>query len=99
MPAPACTAPSTASGRPAMRRPEPLDPVVARDLEDLEAALAAAPGADPSLVALASDVRAVAPRQGGAARAALDARVAAGFPRAPRRSRAARAAGAAARAA
>ncbi|MEY2534097.1 MAG: hypothetical protein QOF29_2007 [bacterium] len=78
-----------------MRRPEPLDPAVARDLEELEAALAAAPGADPSLAALARDVRAVAPRHGAPARAALDARVAAGFPPAPRRSRAGRAARAA----
>jgi hypothetical protein len=73
--------------------------VVARDLEDLEAALAAAPGADPALVALAQDVRAVAPRPRTSARAALDARVAAGFPRGPRRSRAGRAVGAAIRAA
>ena len=65
-----------------MRRHEPLDPVVERELEELEAALSGAPGADPVLVALARDVRAVAPRPDVPARAELDARVEAGFPRA-----------------
>ena len=65
-----------------MRRHEPLDPVVERELEELEAALSDAPGADPVLVALARDVRAVAPRPESRARATLDARVEAGFPRA-----------------
>jgi hypothetical protein len=63
-----------------MRRPEPLDPVVASDLAALEAALADAPDADAELAALVRDVRAVAPRPAPAARAALDERVAAGFP-------------------
>jgi hypothetical protein len=47
-----------------MRRPELLDPAVARDLDALDAALAGAPGTDPELVALAADVRAAAPRDG-----------------------------------
>ncbi|MEA2267738.1 MAG: hypothetical protein QOC64_348 [Solirubrobacteraceae bacterium] len=79
-----------------MRRPEPLDPAVAADLDALDAALSGAPGADPALAALVRDVRAVAPRHGADARAALDARVAAGFPRTPRRARPGGRAGAAA---
>ncbi|MEA2288971.1 MAG: hypothetical protein QOD55_968 [Solirubrobacteraceae bacterium] len=70
-----------------MRRPEPLDPAVAADLDALDAALSGAPGADPALAALVRDVPAVAPRHGADARAALDARVDAGFPRTPRRAR------------
>jgi hypothetical protein len=70
-----------------MRRPEPLDPAVASELAALDAALAGAPGADPGLVALAADVRAAAPAMDPAARAALDDRVAAGFPRPERRRR------------
>jgi len=73
-----------------MRRPEPLDPAVERDLETLDAALAGDTGADAELAALVAEVRAVAPRRDPGARAALDARVAAGFPGAhgaPRRLR------------
>jgi hypothetical protein len=70
-----------------MRRPEPLDPAVERDLAALDAAVAEAPDADPELLALIRDVRALAPRPAASARAALDARVAAGFPRAPRPDR------------
>jgi hypothetical protein len=71
-----------------MRRPEPLDPVVAGELAALDAALAGAPGAEPELVALVTDVRAAAPRLDASARAALDERVAAGPARPPRRRRA-----------
>jgi hypothetical protein len=70
-----------------MRRRESLDPAVEHDLEALEAALSGAPGADPALVALARDVRAAAPRPGARARAALDARVEAGFSRPARPGR------------
>src|SRR4051812_4678438 len=66
-----------------MRRPEPLDPVVERDLALLDAALADtpdAPDADAELAALVRDVRAEAPRPAPAFRAALDGRVATGFP-------------------
>jgi len=62
-----------------MRRPEPLDPIVERDLAVLDAALAGAPDADAELALLVRDVRAEAPRPAPALRAALDARVAAGF--------------------
>jgi Domain of unknown function (DUF4349) len=68
-----------------MRRPEPLDPVVERDLALLDAALAGAPDADAELAALVRDVRAEAPRPAAAFRSALDARVATGFPPAPTR--------------
>jgi hypothetical protein len=71
-----------------MRRAEPVDPVAARELAALDAALAGTAGADPELVALARDVRAAAPAMDPAARAALDERVANGFARPdPRRSR------------
>ena len=66
-----------------MRRPEPLDPIVERDLAVLDAALTGAPDADAELVRLVRDVRAEAPRPAPAFRAALDARVAAGFAPAP----------------
>ena len=68
-----------------MRRPDPLDPVVERDLALLDAALAGAPDADAELAALVRDVRAEAPRPAAAFRSALDARVATGFPPAPTR--------------
>jgi Domain of unknown function (DUF4349) len=72
-----------------MRRREPLDPAVARDLAALDAALAGAPAdhVDAELAALVRDVGAAAPRLDGPARAALDARVADGFApdRPPRR--------------
>lgn len=63
------------------RRHDIPDPEVARGLEALEAALAGEPGADESLVALTSDVRAEAPRMGTAFEARLDERVETGFPR------------------
>lgn len=67
-----------------MRRPEPLDPIVERDLARLDAALAGAPDADAELAVLVREVRTEAPRPAPAYRAALDARVAAGFaPTAP----------------
>jgi hypothetical protein len=69
-----------------MRRREPMDPVVERELEALEAALTGAPGADPELAALTGELRAIAPRLRPGARRALDARVQAGFPR-PERGR------------
>jgi hypothetical protein len=69
-----------------MRRHEPIDPVAERDLEALEAALSGAPGADPELRMLTEELRAIAPAYDPGARAALDARVAAGFPR-PERGR------------
>ncbi|MEA2380823.1 MAG: hypothetical protein QOH72_794 [Solirubrobacteraceae bacterium] len=59
-----------------MRRPEPLDPAIERELSALDAALDGAPDADAELAALVRDVRAEAPVFD---RAALDARVAAGF--------------------
>ena len=64
-----------------MRRPETLDPAVAAELEALDAAISGAPGADPQLAMLAEDLRAIAPAMRERPRAALDARVAAGFPR------------------
>jgi Domain of unknown function (DUF4349) len=68
-----------------MRSPEPLDPVVARELEAIDAALAGAPDADAALVALTEDLRAVAPRLGPEARAGLDARVERRLAEPPRR--------------
>ena len=69
-----------------MRRHEPtLDPVVAAELEALEAALAGDPAADPELAELVRDVRAEAPAMTLAFRAGLDRRVDGGFARAPRR--------------
>lgn len=62
----------------------PLDPIVAAELAELERALAGdtSPHAvDPVLAALVREVRAEAPRPDAAFRAALDARVHAGFPR------------------
>jgi hypothetical protein len=71
-----------------MRRPEPLDPTVERELASLDAALAGAPDADAELAALVRDVRAAAPQIDPAARAGLDARVAGGFAAAaPKRAR------------
>jgi hypothetical protein len=66
-----------------MRRPEPLDPAVERELAALDAALAAAPDADAELALLVRDVRAAAPRLDAAARERLDARVEAGAAVAP----------------
>jgi uncharacterized protein DUF4349 len=63
------------------RRHETLDPQIARDLAELEAALAGEPGADPALAVLVSDVRAEAPRMSATFALSLDERVAAGFPR------------------
>jgi hypothetical protein len=60
-----------------MRRPEPLDPAVERELADLDAALAGAPDADAELALLVREVRAAAPRLDAAARERLDARAAA----------------------
>jgi len=62
-----------------MRRRDPLPPAVARELEDLDAALAGAPGADPELTALAHDVRALRAEPDPAFLASLDARVLTGF--------------------
>lgn len=71
-----------------MSRREPtLDPVAARELEALEAALAG-DAVDPDLAdlaALAADLRAVAPRPTDEFAARLDARADAGFPE-PRRA-------------
>lgn len=58
-----------------------LDPAVAAELEALERALAGEAGADPVLSELVREVRAEAPSFDGPARASLDARVDAGFPR------------------
>src|SRR4051812_50143036 len=88
MRAPACTAPSSDFGRPAMRRHEPtLDPAVAAELEALEAALAGHPAAEPGLAALVRDVRAEAPAMAPDFRARLDRRVERGFERGLRRRR------------
>jgi hypothetical protein len=64
------------------RHADILDPEVARDLAELDAALAGEPGADRALALLASDLRAEAPRMSAAFAARLDERVEAGFPRA-----------------
>jgi hypothetical protein len=67
-----------------IRRPhtdEPLDPMIAAELEELERALAGDASADPVLEALVSDVRDDTPAMTPAFRASLDARVDAGFPR------------------
>lgn len=56
-----------------------LDPVVAAELQELERALAGAPGADPVLSALVRDVRDQVPDLTGPARSDLDARVTSGF--------------------
>lgn len=58
-----------------------LDPAVAAELDALERALNGEAGADPVLADLVREVRADAPAFDGPARAALDARVDAGFPR------------------
>jgi hypothetical protein len=64
-----------------MRRRDALpDPEVVRGLRELEAALAAAPGADPDLATLVADVDATRPQPSAAFLASLDARVHAGFP-------------------
>src|SRR3954451_23770794 len=73
-----------------MRRRDTLGPAVERELAALDAALGGAsdPGVDADLAALVRDVRSVAPRFDGPARAQLDARVADGFPAPPARRRA-----------
>jgi Domain of unknown function (DUF4349) len=68
------------------RRETTLDPVVAAELDALEAALAGDPAAEPELTALVRDVRAQAPAMDPAFRARLDGRVERGFAKAPRRS-------------
>lgn len=63
---------------------EPLDPMIAAELAELERALAgdtSPPAVDPALAGLVREVRAEAPRLDDAFRASLDARVEAGFPR------------------
>jgi uncharacterized protein DUF4349 len=71
-----------------MRRHEPLDPAVERELSALDAALAGAPDADAELALLVREVRAAAPRLDRAARGRLDTRVAAAAaPRARRQWR------------
>jgi uncharacterized protein DUF4349 len=72
------------------RRETTLDPVVAAELEALEAALAGDPSAEPELTALVRDVRAQAPMMGPGFRARLDERVTEGFAKAPRPQRARR---------
>src|SRR3954462_13514469 len=68
-----------------MRRRDPLPPDVARALEDLDAAVAGAPGADPELSTLVADVREMRPEPDPAFLATLDARVLEGFGGAPQR--------------
>ncbi|MEY2533345.1 MAG: hypothetical protein QOF29_1255, partial [bacterium] len=60
-----------------MRRPEPLDPTIERELAALDAALAGASDADAELAALVRETRATAPRPDAQTRQALDDRVAA----------------------
>jgi len=60
------------------RRHPALDPAVARELAELDAALAGDPGADAALVLLAADLRAQAPRMTPAFAARLDDQVDAG---------------------
>src|SRR4051812_27416691 len=69
-----------------MRRRDPLPPDVARALEDLDAAVAGAPGADPELATLVADVREMRPEPDPAFLATLDARVLEGFGGAPPRT-------------
>ncbi|MCW3040179.1 MAG: hypothetical protein JWM31_2084, partial [Solirubrobacterales bacterium] len=57
-----------------------LDPLLARELADLEAALAGTPTADPLLSALVREVREDAATPSPAFRSRLDERAAAGFP-------------------
>ncbi len=66
------------------RPTDTLDPLVAAELAQLEAALAGAPSADPALAALVADVHEDAVPPSLAFRTELDARVAAGFPAARR---------------
>src|SRR3954452_20399640 len=66
-----------------MRRRDPLPPDVARALEDLDAAVAGAPGADPELATLVADVRELRPEPDPAFLATLDARVLEGLGGAP----------------
>lgn len=61
-----------------MRRRSP-DPDLRRDLDELEAALAGTPDADPILAALVADARAARPQPPPAFTAALDERAAHGF--------------------
>jgi hypothetical protein len=66
------------------REAQTLDPELARELDELEAALAGELGARPELVELAQDVRAVAPGADAGFLESLDSRVATGFERADR---------------
>ena len=61
--------------------PTPSTPVIARELDELEAALAGDPSADPQLLALVEDVRAERLDMEAGFAARLDERVEAGFPR------------------
>ena len=70
-----------------MRRPEPLDPAVERDLAALDAALAGEPDADAELALLVAEVRAAAPRPDATERERLDARAAAATTAPPKRLR------------
>jgi len=70
-----------------MRRPEPLDPTVERDLAALDAALAGEPDAEAELALLVADVRAAAPRLDAAGRGRLDARAAAAAAASPPKRR------------
>ena len=63
------------------RDTDTLDPVIARELDELEAALAGDPSADPQLLALVEDVRAERLDMEAGFAARLDERVEAGFPR------------------
>jgi len=69
------------------RRETTLDPVVAAELDALEAALADDPAAEPELTELVREVRAEAPTMAPEFRAQLDERVQSGFARAPRARR------------
>ena len=68
-----------------MSRADTLDPVIAAELERLDAALAGEAVGEEELERLVTDLRAVRPRPSHAFRVALDERVAAGFRRPERR--------------
>ena len=61
--------------------PKPSTPLIARELDELEAALAGDPNADPQLLALIEDVRAERPGMDAGFATRLDERVEQGFPR------------------
>jgi hypothetical protein len=69
------------------RRETTIDPVVAAELDALEAALAGDPAAEPELTELVREVRAEAPTMAPEFREQLDERVQSGFARAPRARR------------